>query len=246
MVVLLKVCLNGSRRPGEHPALPITPAELANAAAAAVAAGADAVHVHPKDGNGADTLDPATVAAVVRAVQAATPGTPVGVTTGAWAAAGPAERLAAVRSWQVLPDFASVNWHETGAADLATELLESEVGIEAGLWTTQAVAVWQGWALRGKCLRVLLEVVDDLPAAEALAAADRLVEDLGPVPGVPVLLHGEGRSAWPVLEEAVRRGLDIRIGMEDALFLPDGRRATDNAELVTVARAIRARYLGTA
>jgi uncharacterized protein (DUF849 family) len=47
--VLLKVCPNGTRPPGAHPALPLTPAELGGDTAAAVAAGAAAVHLHPAD-----------------------------------------------------------------------------------------------------------------------------------------------------------------------------------------------------
>lgn len=147
--MLLKACLNGSRRPGEHPALPVRPSEVAEAAVAAVAAGAGAVHVHSKDVEGGDTLDAAALARVVEAARAAAPGTSVGVTTGAWASSGPRERLALVRSWQVLPDFASVNWHEPGAEDVATELLLRGVGVEAGLWTPRAVKSWERLAAAG-------------------------------------------------------------------------------------------------
>ena len=66
---LLKACLNGSRLPGAHPALPISPGEIAVAARAAVAAGAGAVHVHPKDHTGADTLAAEHVDATVRAIR---------------------------------------------------------------------------------------------------------------------------------------------------------------------------------
>jgi len=242
--VLLKACLNGPRLPGEHPALPVSAGQLAAATVSALAAGADAVHVHPKDSRGHDTLDAITVASVLEAVRVAAPGTPVGVTTGAWAAAGPAQRLAAVRGWQVLPDFASVNWHEPGAHELATELMERGVGVEAGLWTPLAVESWRDWSRRGDCLRVLLEVVDDLAEEAAVSAAGRLVAALGTTPEVPVLLHGEGRSAWPVLDEAVRRGFDARIGLEDVLLLPDDRRAADNADLVATARLAITRAVG--
>ena len=71
--MLLKACLNGSRRRGEHRALPVT----------------------PKDDDGADTLDAGRVGGVVSAVRAAVPGLPVGVTTGAWALPDVDERLAA-------------------------------------------------------------------------------------------------------------------------------------------------------
>jgi uncharacterized protein (DUF849 family) len=236
--MLLKACLNGPRRPGDHPALPVTPAELGAAAAAAVAAGAGALHVHPKDGSGADTLDAAAVAATVAAVRGAAPGTPVGVTTGAWAAVDPAARRAAVRGWAVLPDFASVNWHEAGSAELAADLLDRGVGVEAGLWTPEAVRGWLDWPERARCLRVLVEVMDDQPSPATTAG--RLLDTLGPEPGVPVLLHGEGAAAWPVLREAGRRGLDTRIGLEDTLVLPDGAPAPDNAALVTAARALLA------
>ncbi len=46
---------------------------------------------------------------------------------------------------------------------------------------------------------------------------------------VPVLLHGEGTSAWPALLLAGRLGLSTRIGLEDVLVLPDGAQAADNA-----------------
>jgi uncharacterized protein (DUF849 family) len=236
--MLLKACLNGPRRPGDHPALPVTPRELAAAAAGAVATGAGALHVHPKDDSGADTLEGGAVAAAVEAVRAAAPGTPIGVTTGAWAATDPEARRATVRAWTVLPDFASVNWHEPGSDELAGDLIDRGVGVEAGLWTPDAIRAWLAWPDHGRCLRVLLEVMEE--QATAVASAGRLIEALGPHPGVPVLLHGEGAAAWPVLREAGRRGLDARIGLEDTLVLPDGRPAPDNAALVTAARHLLA------
>jgi len=42
----INACLNGSRALGAHPALPLTPAQLAAVAWAAVAAGAGALHIH--------------------------------------------------------------------------------------------------------------------------------------------------------------------------------------------------------
>ncbi len=79
--MLLKVCLNGDRSADEHPALPQTPAELAEAARAAVAAGARAIHMHPRDPSGAQALDADTIGAALEAVRAACPGVPVGVST---------------------------------------------------------------------------------------------------------------------------------------------------------------------
>jgi uncharacterized protein (DUF849 family) len=52
----VKACLNGARTPEEHPGVPLSPAELAADAKAVRKAGAFAVHVHPRDGHGAQTL----------------------------------------------------------------------------------------------------------------------------------------------------------------------------------------------
>ena len=51
----------------------------------------------------------------------------------------------------------------------------------------------------------------------------------------PALVHGERQWAWPVLRWAQASGYDVRIGLEDTRFLPDGDYAADNTELVEVA-----------
>lgn len=231
--VLLQACLNGARTADEHAALPLTSGQIALAAAAVVAEGAGSLHVHPKDADGLDTLDPGFVADVVGEIRAVAPGVPVGVTTGAWAVDSPEQRLELIRRWRVLPDFASVNWHEDGAVATAAQLLQRGVQVEAGLWDEAAVRSWLAWPARGRCCRVLLEV---LPRGDdPVARARRLLDVLGG-PGIPVLLHGEGPSCWPLLDEAARLGLDTRVGLEDVLDLPDGTPALDNCELVVAAR----------
>lgn len=106
---MIQCCLNGIRTPDHHPALPVTATEIADAAAAAVAAGASDLHVHPKTGDGRDTLAPDTIAEVVLAVRTAVPGVHVGVITGAWTETDPARRAALVAAWPVTPDHGSVN-----------------------------------------------------------------------------------------------------------------------------------------
>ena len=56
--MLIQASLNGGTTRAEHPAVPLTPAELAAEARAAAAAGARAIHVHPRDLSGAQTLRP--------------------------------------------------------------------------------------------------------------------------------------------------------------------------------------------
>ncbi|HYZ68000.1 MAG TPA: 3-keto-5-aminohexanoate cleavage protein, partial [Mycobacterium sp.] len=117
--IYVKACINGARTRDQHPNLPVTPDELAAAALAVHEAGAKAVHMHPKNADGVDSLLPDVVDAAVSAVRHAVPGLPLGVTTGLWALPDADDRLRAVDGWTALPDFASVNWHEPGSKELA-------------------------------------------------------------------------------------------------------------------------------
>ena len=228
---MVQVCLNGARGATDGWMVPVSAGALADSAVEAVAAGATDVHLHPKSPCGQDTLSPRVLAVTLEAIRARVP-VPIGVTTGAWAEPDPAARLERVRNWTVLPDHASVNWHEPGADDLATALLDRGVGVEAGIWSgTDGAARFAASPLRTKVLRVLAEVTDpDAETAEATARA--LLSSLDSDHGRPVLLHGEDGGTWPVLRLAGRLGLATRIGLEDTLFLPDGERALSNAQLV--------------
>ncbi|MFF7182323.1 3-keto-5-aminohexanoate cleavage protein [Streptomyces sp. NPDC008121] len=242
----MQACLNGGRGPGDAAVVPMSPGALAEEAVRAVAAGAVDLHVHPKSPCGGDTLSPGVLADTLTAIREAVD-VPVGVTTGAWAEPDPVRRVERVRSWTVLPDHASVNWHEAGAEEVAAALLDRGVGVEAGLWSgTDGPARFLRSPLGPYVLRVLAEVTDPDPAtAESTARA--LLARLGAsgsastagdaVRRAPVLLHGEDGGAWPVLRLAGRLGLATRIGLEDTLFLPDGRAARDNAALVRAALA---------
>ncbi|GAA3778866.1 3-keto-5-aminohexanoate cleavage protein [Streptomyces coacervatus] len=230
----MQVCLNGPRGSTDGAMVPLTPQEMAESAAQAVASGATDIHIHPKTPCGHDSLSPRVLAPTLEAIRARVR-VPVGVTTGAWAEPDPAARLARVRSWSVLPDHASVNWHEEGAEEIAAALLDLGVGVEAGIWSgTDAAARFAHSPLGPRVLRVLAEVTDT-SADTAEATARALLADLGPAHGRPVLLHGEDGGAWPVLRLAGRLGLAARIGLEDTLLLPDGERASSNAQLVAEA-----------
>jgi uncharacterized protein (DUF849 family) len=231
---MVQVCLNGARGAVDGWMVPVSPGALADAAVEAVVAGATDVHLHPKSPCGHDTLSPRVLAVTLDAIRARV-SVPVGVTTGAWAEPEPAARVERVRGWTVLPDHASVNWHEPGAEEVAAALLDRGVGVEAGIWSgTDGAARFAVSPLRSKVLRVLAEVTDaDPDTAEASARA--LLSELGSAHDHPVLLHGEDGGAWPVLRLAGRLGLATRIGLEDTLLLPDGQRALSNAQLVAEA-----------
>jgi uncharacterized protein (DUF849 family) len=232
--VLLKACLNGARSAASHPALPVTPDQLAADAQAAVGAGAGAVHVHPRDRDGRESLRGAVIAEVLEVMRQSVD-IPIGVTTGAWVVPDPRERIEIVRGWRVLPDFASVNFHEDGARAVAETLIERGVGVEVGIWTAASASEFASSGLGPSCLRILVEPMDPEPLGAK--ATVRSIEAVVGGLGIPLLLHGFQATAWPMLDEAILRGYDTRMGLEDTLQLPDGTTASGNAELVATASA---------
>ena len=234
-MTFIQACLNGSRRREEHAAVPLTPAELARDGAAAVAAGARALHFHPRDAAGLETLDPDACGEAIAAVRAACPGIPVGLSTGAWIASG-AERERLVSSWTVLPDFVSVNLIEDGAVELCRRLQSRGVGVEAGLGTLADVEVLRQSGLARATVRLLVEVEPEDPE-EAVALAAAIDDALEPFASETNrrLHHGIGPATWPVLRAAASIRRDIRVGLEDTLWLPDATLAPSNAALVAAA-----------
>jgi uncharacterized protein (DUF849 family) len=231
---MLQACLNGQRPREDHPAVPLTPEELAADARRAVGAGAAELHVHPRVPGGGDTTEPGAAGATVRAIRAACPGVPLGLTTGLWTTGGDAElRHAHVEAWEHLPDYVSVNLAEPGSAELCELIAGRGVGIEAGVWTLADAHLLLERGLAP--LRVLVETSDggaDDPVAAAAEIDELLVA--GRVTA-PQLHHGAGTDAWEVLDAALARGRDVRIGLEDTVLMPDGSLAPDNGALVAEA-----------
>jgi uncharacterized protein (DUF849 family) len=223
MITRVKAALNGG---GPAPA-PSTPQQIAIEARNAIAAGAFAVHVHPRDAAGRESLAPGDVAAVVDAVEN------VGITTAAWIEPDPAKRLALIRGWIRLPKFASVNMDEDGAVAVAELLLRRGVAVELGLPTIESSERMMRSGIWKRALRILLEAQEQtLDAALATVAA---IEEIINGCSLPRLLHGFDAMTWPLIAEAAQRKWDTRVGLEDTLVLPDGSPAHSNAQLIEAA-----------
>lgn len=238
MPTFLQVALNGDRI---HPAAPRTPAAVADAARAAVEAGAHSVHVHAFDDAGRETLDRAACAKVLRAIRALCPATPISLTTSATIVTDPGERLGLVEAWEELPDLVSANQGESGIVELCESLLSRGVGIEAGLLTADDARAFVRSRLAVRCRRVLIEPLDPDPAVAVQHAAR--MEGIVVSAGITLeqVHHGYDAGCWAVNRRALERGHGIRTGLEDITLLPDGRAARDNADLVAAAaRLIRA------
>jgi uncharacterized protein (DUF849 family) len=231
--MLLQATLNGDFTKADHPAIPESAEELARDAQDCVAAGARAFHLHPRDADGREQLHADVVDSVVAAVKDAC-GVPVGVSTGAWIEPDLRRRVELIRSWR-MPDYASVNLFEPGSIEVMQACLEAGVGVEAGLISVEDAEKLAASGLGSRLTRIMIEPVD-VPAADAAA----LVADIHSVLdrhglAAPRLQHGDGEATWVLLTDAIQRGIDTRIGLEDTLYEPDGSRTTGNAALVRAA-----------
>jgi uncharacterized protein (DUF849 family) len=240
--MLIKACLNGSRRPDEHEALPLSPDALAADAGLAQQAGAGAVHIHPRGMGGRETLEPDACAAAIEAIRDRCPGLPIGLTTGLWITRNSAHRLRLVESWTLLPDFCSVNFAEDGTDELCDLLVQRGIGIEAGLTSVADARAFVDSRFVDRSIRILVEVEPGEPDPIRTAAViGRVLEGSGI--RLPRLQHGVGAAAWPLLEDAIARGYDVRIGLEDTLQMPDGAPAKSNADLVAAAARLASRVV---
>jgi uncharacterized protein (DUF849 family) len=241
----LQAALNGDRTKVAHPAVPVSVEELMRDTAACVAAGARAIHLHPRDPDGRETLEAEVVNEVVRKVRGGC-GVPVGVTTSAEIEPDPKRRLELVRDWHA-PDYTSVNLSETGAKEVMEALVEAGIGIEAGVWTVEDAVRLGASGLGGRLTRILVEP-GELQLRHSVDKAAEAIGLVGDIHGTldrlgltaPRLQHGDGEVTWVLLEDAIRRGLDTRIGLEDTLYDPGGERTTGNEALVRAAHELGA------
>lgn len=238
--MLLKAAINGGRTRDEFPAVPLTAEEIARDSAAVLAAGADVVHAHARTADGAQTIDPVQIGAMVRAFRAEVPNGIIGTTTGLWTCTGHEERMRLVAAWpdDALPDFASVAFCEEGAAEAARLVLERGMTLESAVWSIDDVPALLASPTLHSNVRILIE--PELPdPAEAVAACREIAAALREA-GVeaPILYHGFDQTAWPVVRAALDDGCEARIGLEDGLTHEDGTLASGNVDLVAAVRAL--------
>lgn len=170
---LLQAALNGDR---VHPATPHSPEEIAAEAKAAVAAGAQSVHLHPY-GDGRQTLDAGVCAETIRRVRQACPRTTISPTTSADVVEDPAERLRLIAAWTVLPDLVTANQGEEGILEVCELLLSRGVGIEAWLLSLDDAHQFVAAGVAARCVRAMVEPLDADPA-DAVAHAEAIENTL--------------------------------------------------------------------
>ena len=245
---MLQVTPNGPWGKDVHPQMPVSLDELEADLRACFRAGASGVHLHVRDPEGAETLEPAVVngtCGVVRDV-ATEVGVQVeiGLTTGEWIVPDLADRIAMIREWEGV-DCATVNLSEPGFEAVMEAMLDTGVGIDVGLWAPVEMDRLLRSGLLPRAQRVSIELDPGEPyflQGEPADLAQQVNDALDGAGSVcPRLTHGMNDWTWPLVEDAFRRGHDTRVGFEDSVLLPDGTRARNNAQLVEAAVALESR-----
>ena len=241
---MIQVTPNGPFGKERHPATPVRVGELLDDVRECMRAG---VHLHVRDDDGAETLEPWFVNDVCRRVRALAREESlveefeIGLTTGAWIVPSVDERVAMIREWEGV-DCATVNLSEPGFERVMTAMRDVHIGIDVGLWAPAEVPLLRasGWAEAAQ--RISIELGPGEPhllTGDPVDVAARVNDALDAFcPHVPRLTHGMEAWTWPLVADALRRGHDTRVGFEDSVLLPDGVTAGSNAELVAAARRI--------
>jgi uncharacterized protein (DUF849 family) len=99
--------------------------------------------------------------------------------------------------------------------------------VDAGLSSPADAEEFAGSPFTHQVLRWLVEVEGGADEARAIA---RVIPD-----GAAQLWHGYGEATWEVMSAGAAAGVDVRVGLEDTLWMPGRRPAADNAELVAAA-----------
>jgi uncharacterized protein (DUF849 family) len=251
---------------GKHPAIPVTPDQIARSALEAHAAGAAIVHLHVRDpATGKAERDPALYHETVGAIRAANADVIINLTAGMggdfffnpsnpWSGgpgtdmAGAAERVAHVE--ELLPeictlDCGSLNFGDgafLATADVLREMARriQRAGVKPEIECFELGHVWLAKQLIAEGLidaPPLFQLCLGIPwGAEATTEAMLAMRAHLPV-GANWAGFAIGRMQMPFVAQAVLLGGHVRVGLEDNIWLDRGVPAS-NGSLVTRAREI--------
>jgi uncharacterized protein (DUF849 family) len=251
----------------KSPHVPVTPAQIAASALDAHAAGAAIVHLHVREpATGAPSRDPALFREVFERVRARNDEVIINLTGGMGGDiflgpdeaplnfasgtdfVGPAARIAHIS--ELLPeigslDCGSLNFDEAlygttprylrhMAREYRSRRVRPEIEVfELGHIELARQLIAEGLIEEPALFQLCLGIRYGAPATSESMMAMR---DALP-PGVVWSAFGVGRSQMPMVAQAVLLGGNVRVGLEDNLYLEKGVLAT-NAQLVERAAAI--------
>ncbi len=242
--VAIAVAPNGGRRTkADHPALPMTPHELADTASACLEAGASMIHVHVRDSEGRHLLDAAAYRDAIAAIrQVVGDRLLIQITSEALGIYEPNAQMEVVRA--VKPEAVSLALREL-APDEASEpafaeflawMRRERVAPQIILYSPDEAVRLAGMQQRGLIPFAqipVLYVLGRYTAGQTSHPAD-LLPFLAPgMPGFRNwMVCAFGRHETACVTTGALLGGHVRVGFENNLDLPDGTRAGSNADLV--------------
>lgn len=251
----------------QHPDLPVTPEEIADASLAAAEAGAAVVHIHVRDpATGRPSMALEYYRDVVERIRARNTQLILNLTTGPGGRFVPSDadpKIAGPGTTLTQPEIrvahVPVLKPDICTLDLNTMNSGQEVVINTPKTVRRMAAV-----IREAGVLPEIELFDsgDIAFARDLLADGTLAGPMlcsivmgvryGFQPGPETVLYargllppgavwtafGTGRSAFPMVGQSYLAGGHVRIGLEDAVFIERGVLAPSNAAMVEKARAI--------
>lgn len=233
--MLLKIALNGARSKSENENIPHSLDEIEKEVISIYEKGFKVFHIHCYDKNGNESIAPEDVNDLVLRVKKISKEIQVGISTGDWIEPDLQKRIELIKSWKALPDFASVNMIEDDAVEISNVLIKKGVPVEAGINEPKAAEIFIKSGLEKGCCRILIEPEEEI-LDQAVTTINKIetILDSGKIE-LNRLLHGFNNVSWDLVREAKKRGYDSRIGMEDTLFLENGKKVSGNLEIVNEA-----------
>ena len=264
--VILTCALLGNFTTRTHnPNLPITPAEIAQQALDAWRAGAAIVHIQVRDpGTELPSMEVALYAEVVQRIRDVTDELIINLTTGNGgryhpseddpAKAGPRTNLLVPEKRvehivQIRPDIATLDLNTmvfgsevvintpANVRAMADMIYDAGVRPEVELFDSGDIALMNDLIKEGSlrpaplCSLVMGIKYGFQPSPETLLYARGLLPE-----GAIWTGFGTGRWAFPMLAMSAIAGGQVRIGLEDAVWLSRGELAPSNAAMVTKGR----------
>ncbi len=238
--------------------VPVTPAEMARAARQARDAGATIVHCHfrmQEPGMGhLPTWDPEVVAEIVAAVRAEVPEIIVNLTTGVMGPdiSGPVACLERVKPEMAALNAGSLNYLKTRSdgrwawppllfdnpVDKVESFIEAmnRVGVvpececfDTGIVRSVKMFLDVGLLKPPAHVSLVMGVASGMPARPEWLPL--LIDEMAPGTEWQTIAIGR-EEVWPLLRRTAELGGNVRTGLEDTFYLPDGSRAKSNGELV--------------
>lgn len=266
-VIVTCAVTGGDDTAGKFPSVPVTPAQIAQAAVDACDAGAAIAHIHVRDpATGKPSMDIALYREVVERIRDSGSPVLINLTTGPGArfvpsdtqantaAEGsnlrpPADRvrhITALRPDICSLDMGSLNFGRGTLINvprhveiIAAAIREAGVKPELEIFDTGHLALALDMIDRGLIApSPLFQIVLGVPwGAPATTETLAAMKSMLP-PGAQWAAFGISRHEFPMVAQAMLLGGHVRVGLEDNLYLARGTPAPDNASLVRKARSI--------